>query len=137
MTLVGEASALIVRQNKHGPLTISDGKLDLTVPSFSVAGKEVSQGGSLIGSFAIASFLPQENRGVKVLPFLSLDADIDLPIDGIDFLNFFLNSAADLTVGGNGRLRSATSPMRRAPSPPAPTSRSRRSSSASTCRPIP
>lgn len=104
MTLVGEASALIVRQNKHGPLTISGGKLDLAVPSFSVAGKEVSQGGSLAGSFSIASFLPQENRGVKVLPFLSLDAEIDLPIDGIDFLNFFLNSAADLTVGGNGRL---------------------------------
>lgn len=104
MTLAGEASALIVRQNKHGPLTISDGRLDLDLPSFSVGGKEVSQGGSLTGSFAIASFLPQENRGVKVLPFLSLDADIDLPIDGIDFLNFFLNSAADLTVGGNGRL---------------------------------
>lgn len=105
MTLVGEASAQIVRQNKHGPLTITDGKLDLALPSFSVAGKEVSQGGSLTGTFAIASFLPQENRGVKVLPFLSLDADIDLPITGIDFLNFFLNSAADLTVGGNGRLK--------------------------------
>lgn len=104
MTLVGEASGLIVRQNKHGPLTISDGRLDLDLPSFSVAGKEVSQGGTLTGSFALASFLPQENRGVKVLPFLSLDADVDLPIEGIDFLNFFLNSAADLTVGGNGRL---------------------------------
>ena len=40
-----------------------------------------------------------------MLPFVSLDADIDLPIDGIDFLNFFLSSAADLTVGGNGRLK--------------------------------
>jgi hypothetical protein len=35
---------------------------------------------------------------------MSLDAHIDMPIEGIDFLNFFLNSAADLTVGGNGRL---------------------------------
>ena len=104
MTLVGDASAMIVRQNKHGPLVISDGKLDFAIASFSVAGKEVSQGGTFAGSFGIASFLPQENRGVKVLPFLSLDADIDLPIAAIDFLNFFLNSAADLTVGGSGRL---------------------------------
>lgn len=105
VTLVGEASALIVRQNKHGPLTISDGRLDVAIPSFLVAGKEVSKGGSLHGSFAVASVLPQEHRGVKILPFVSLDADIDLPIDGIDFLNFFFKSAADLTVGGNGRLK--------------------------------
>jgi hypothetical protein len=105
MTLVGEVSGLVVRQNKHGPLTLDNGRLDLSVQSFSVAGKEVSQGGSLAGRFSIASFLPQENRGVKVLPFLSLEADVDLPITGIDFLNFFLNSAADLTVGGNGRIK--------------------------------
>ena len=104
ITLVGDGSAMIVRQNKHGPLTITDGRLNFDIASFSVAGKEVSQGGSFAGSFSVASFLPQENRGVKVLPFVSLDADIDVPIAGIDFLNFLLKSAADLTVGGSGRL---------------------------------
>ena len=105
MTLTGDIAALITRQNRHGPLIISGGEMDLSVTSLSIAGRPVSQAGSLKGGFDVASFLPQDNRGMKLLAFLSLDADIDLPIDGIDFLNSFLTSVADMNVGGKGRLQ--------------------------------
>lgn len=104
MTLEGAASAFVERQNKHGPLTVSDGTLDLAVTSLYVAGRKVSDAGTLAGSFGLATFIPQENRGAKVLEFLEMDAQIDLPIDGLDFLNEFLNSVADMTVNGRGRL---------------------------------
>jgi hypothetical protein len=104
MTLEGDATAFVQRQNKHGPLTVSDGTLDLAVTSLYVAGLKVSDAGTLAGTFGIASFIPQENRGAKVLEFLEMDAQIDLPIDGLDFLNEFLNSVADMTVNGRGRL---------------------------------
>ncbi len=104
MTLEGTASAFVERQNKHGPLTVSDGQLDLDISSLTIAGKKVSDAGKLAGTFGIASFIPQENRGAKVLEFLEMDADIDLPMDGLDFLSTFLTAVADMTVNGRGRL---------------------------------
>jgi hypothetical protein len=105
MTLNGTAAALIERQNKHGPLTVRDGRVDLTVTALNVAGKDVADNGSLSGTFGFTSFIPQENRGVKILEYATMDADIDLPINGIDFLNTFLDSVADMSVGGRGRLK--------------------------------
>jgi len=105
MTLEGEAAAVVSRQNRHGPLAVTDGRIDLGVSSLSIAGKKVAESGSLAGSFGFESFVPQENRGAKILEHLKLDADIDLPIDGLDFLNSFLASVADMNVGGRGRLK--------------------------------
>ncbi len=105
MTVVGEAAATITRQNHNGPLTISDGSADLTVKSLSVAGREVSDNASIKGTFAFATFVPQENRGLNLLPFLSLDADIDVPVSGLDFLDFFFTKVADMNLSGNGGLK--------------------------------
>lgn len=105
MTLEGEASAFVERQNQHGPLEITDGNLDLRISSLFVAGRKVSDAGTLAGTFGFSSFIPQLNRGSKVLEFMHMDAEIDLPIDGLDFLNSFLNSVADMTVAGRGRLK--------------------------------
>ena len=105
MTLEGEAAAFIERQNKHGPLTVSDGTVDLKISSFAVAGEKVTDAGTVAGSFGITSFIPQENRGAKVLEFVQMDADIDLPLDGLDFLNAFLDTVADLTVDGRGQIK--------------------------------
>ena len=105
MTLAGEAAAVFSHQGRHGPLAISDGSLDLKVSSVSIAGQKVADSGSLAGTFGFESFVPQENRGGKIFEHLILDADIDLPIDGLDFLNTFLDKAADMTVGGRGSLK--------------------------------
>lgn len=104
MTLDGTASAFVVRQNRHGPLAISDGRIDVKIANLSIAGKKVSDTGTLVGDFAFQSFIPQDNRGAKILEHLTLNADVDLPIDGIDFLNNFLGSVADMSVGGKGHL---------------------------------
>ncbi len=105
MTLVGEAEATVTRQNLNGPLTISDGQADLAVKSFTIAGRQVSHDGSIKGTFDFATFLPQENRGLKLLAFVSLDADIDLPVEGLNFLDFYLRAVSGMKLGGNGTLK--------------------------------
>ncbi len=104
MTLEGDAAAFIERQNKHGPLTVSDGSADLRIVSLAVAGKSAPDAGTIAGSFGVASFIPQENRGAKVLEFVQLDAEIDLPFEGLDILNSFLSAVADITVDGRGHI---------------------------------
>jgi hypothetical protein len=104
-TLNGEASAYVVRQNLHGPLSIRDGSADLAIASLAIAGRNVLTGGAIRGSFGFAPFLPQENRRLDLLRFLSLDAAVDLPIESIDFLDFILATVADLKVSGRGSVK--------------------------------
>lgn len=105
MTLVGEASGAMRRQNRFGPLTISDGVMDATVKSLSFAGQKVADSGSLDGTFHVGPYLPQESRGFKLLAFLTLDAEIDLPVTNIDFLNVYLTRISGLKLGGNGLVK--------------------------------
>ena len=105
MTLVGEAGGTITKQNQNGPLSISDGRADAKLTSFTIAGRKVTDEGSINGSFDFATFLPQKNRGLKVLAFLTLDTDIDLPVEGLDFLDFFLSEVSNMKLAGNGGVR--------------------------------
>jgi hypothetical protein len=105
MTLVGEARGTIAKQNQNGPLTISDGQADAAVTSFTIAGRQVTDQGSVKGTFDFATYLPQANRGLKVLAFLSVDADLDLPVDGLDFLDFFLGEVSNMKLAGKGAVK--------------------------------
>lgn len=103
-TLDGDVSGTIIHQGRHGPLTVEGGDVDLAVKTLSVDGQQVSDSGSLKGTIDFASFIPYENRGLKTLAFMSADLDIDLPVDGLDFLNKYLNQSTNLSLGGTGAL---------------------------------
>ncbi len=104
-TLVGTGRATVVHQGKHGPLTVAGGEMDATVRSLTIAGEEVSKSGDVKGKFDIATFIPHQNRGLKSLAFVSLDADIDLPVAGLDSLNFYLGRVSGMNLGGDGALK--------------------------------
>lgn len=104
-TLDGEASGTIIHQSRHGPLTISDGEIDATVTTLTIDGQPVSHDGSVKGTVDMATFIPYENRGLKMLNFLSVDGEIDLPIDGLSFLDDYLDAGTGLTVRGKGGLK--------------------------------
>jgi len=103
-TLAGDLQVTVTQQTKHGPLTISDGRADVTVKELTVDGKQVSNGGTIKGTFDLGPFIPYKNRGLKALAFFSTDAEIELPIDRLDFLNVFFKPTTGVTVGGNGAL---------------------------------
>ncbi len=103
-TLAGMGRATIAHQGRHGPLTISGGSLDAAIKSLSVNGEQLSQTGAIKGTFDLATFLPQEHRGLKALAFLTTEADIDLPIANLDFMDSFLRVVSGMVVGGKGAL---------------------------------
>jgi len=105
LTLVGEVHGTITKQNQNGPLTISDGGADAALTSFTIADRQVTDEGSVKGTFDFTTFLPQEDRGLKVLAFLSLDADIDLPVESLDFLDVFLSEVSTMKLAGSGGVK--------------------------------
>lgn len=105
LSLDGDLGFLMTRQNRNGPLSLADGRLDAAVKSLNVDGRQIAETGTIKGTFDVATYLPQENRRLKVLPFLTMDLDIDLPVDEFDFLDFYLKTVSGLKLAGNGSLK--------------------------------
>jgi hypothetical protein len=105
LTLSGEGSAIVNRQLHAGPLTISDGQADATVESLTVNGQKISDKGAIKGTFAFAPVILQENRGLKKFAFLTTEADIDLPVERLDFLDFYLRRVTGMTLAGEGEIK--------------------------------
>lgn len=104
-TIGGTLAATIIHQGRHGPIEVKGGEADLTLTTLSVDGQQVSQKGSIKTALDFASFIPYENRGLKMLSFMALDADIDLPVDGLEFLNSYLKRSSGLSLSGSGGLK--------------------------------
>ncbi|MEP0321562.1 hypothetical protein [Bauldia litoralis] len=105
MTLDGDVRVTVARQNLNGPLTISNGDADVAIEGLTIAGQKVTDKGSIKGTFSTDTYMPQDNRGFKVLGFLTLDADIELPVNGLEFLDIYLKEVSGLNLGGNGGLK--------------------------------
>jgi len=103
-TLAGEGRARVMHRSGHGPLAIGDGHAKAVVKSLSVSGQQISERGSIEGTFEFASFVPYKNRGVKTLSFLSSEAAIELPLSRLDFLDFYLGKVGGMKLGGSGSV---------------------------------
>ncbi len=105
MTLAGDVRVIVDRQNLNGPLTVRDGAADVAVEGLTIAGQKVTDKGSIKGTFSTDTYMPQDNRGFKVLGFLTLDADVDLPVKDLAFLDIYLKTVSGLDLGGTGGLK--------------------------------
>ena len=105
MVLTGEASGVMSKQNRNGPLTISEGEMSAQLGLLEINGQKIASQGSVEGTFEVGPYLPQDNRGFKILQFMDLDADIELPVDSIRFLNAYLRDITGLKVGGKGEIK--------------------------------
>lgn len=105
MKLTGETAFSVTIANPNGPLTVSGGTADASVVSLIAAGIEVAKSGTVAGTYSIGPFLPQENTGPKFLGFLSVDADIDLPLGDAAFISYFIESVSGLKVRGGGGVK--------------------------------
>jgi len=101
--LQGELEADINFQTRGGPFSLENGELDIDIDSIVIDGdREVVRDGHLKGTLAFAPFVPKENRGLKVLEFLSLDADIRTETESLAFLNTYLEGFHGMDVSGRG-----------------------------------
>jgi hypothetical protein len=101
--LNGELEADIDFQTRGGPFSLNDGAVDINLDSIVINGdREVVRDGHLKGTLAFAPFVPRENKGLKALEFLSLDADIKTETESLAFLNLYLEGFHGMDVSGRG-----------------------------------
>ena len=103
--LKGELEADIDFQTRGGPFSLENGELDVDIGSIVINGdREVVRDGHIKGSLDFAPFVPKENKGIKALEFLSIDADLRTETDNLAFLNFYLQEFYGMKVAGRGNI---------------------------------
>lgn len=102
----GELRADLTFQTRGGPFSL-EGRFDqvklgaLTLNE----DREVISRGTVSGNVEFAPFIPRENRGAKLLGYLSTDANVGIELNSLEFLNLFLLSIEGMAVDGSGLVK--------------------------------
>lgn len=101
----GSASAELDYQTRGGPLRLAVWNARLQLHPATVNGTAtLFRGGQLNGMLAFAPFVPRENKGLRLLPHMDLDTEVDLDVGSLLFINLFTGNLGDLTIDGAGRV---------------------------------
>ena len=103
----GEGSALadLKIETRGGPFSMDVQDIDLRLaPAFLNSAVEVFHGGTVTGQLGFVPFVPRENKGIRMLPFLKLDAELDVEVAGLRFINLFTANLGDLVIDGAGHV---------------------------------
>ncbi len=104
--LPGEVRGSVRMDTKAGRLSLAGGALDLVLESLRIADQtHVTEGASLKGRIEIPPFTLSATRGLEFLRVGELDAQIDLPVQNLDFLVLLMPPAGAMELSGQGRLR--------------------------------
>jgi hypothetical protein len=103
--LNGELQADINFRTRGGPFSLNDGVVDVNIGSITINGdREVVRNGHIKGALTFSPFVPRENKGIKALEFLSIDADIKTETESLAFLNFYIEGFYGMEVAGRGNI---------------------------------
>jgi hypothetical protein len=102
----GSAVADLSIETRGGPFSLDIRQIDLNLgPAYVNTDAQLFGGGDLLGQLGFTPFVPRENRGLKMLPFLYLDADLDLALESLGFINLFTSNLGNLLISGAGRVQ--------------------------------
>jgi hypothetical protein len=101
----GELSGGLTFRTRGGPFSLDLDHLDLELePVYVSSDVEVLSGGTLRGELGFAPFVPRENKGAAILKYLHTDAQVDLAMNDLSFIDLFLLNVPGVTVNGIGRV---------------------------------
>ena len=104
-SLSGNLQTDLSYQSRGGPFSLSDGHADILFDSLLINNNlTLLRQGRFNGTVDFKPFVPSENRGLKSLTFLQVDADIGGQLDDLDFLSFYLNNLYGMNITGAGEL---------------------------------
>jgi hypothetical protein len=104
-TAEGKLSADLAFQTRGGPFSLTDSQLDLRLDTLYVSGdQEVFKTGVVKGEIGFAPFVPKDNKGTKLLDYLVADADINIDVNSLAFINLFTRNFKEMSVDGNGHV---------------------------------
>ena len=97
-----EADLDVVSRGGMFSLTVPD--IDIELGQHHTNGVEMFRRGELSGELAFAPFVPGENKGAKLLQFLLIDADIDIQVNSLAFVNLFTRNFKTMKMDGTGTV---------------------------------
>ena len=90
---------------RGGEFSMDGYHLDLELGETRLKGTEVLlSGGTVSGSLGFAPFVPRENKGLAMLPFVLVDSEVDVYMDSLRFLNLFTSNLGSLLIDGAGQV---------------------------------
>ena len=73
-------------------------------PHFINGDQEMFPAGQITGSMGFAPFNPRENKGLPMLNYLLVDADVNIDMNSLKFVKLFLLNFQGLDVDGTGQV---------------------------------
>jgi len=90
--------------SRGGLFSLTAPGIGLELGQHRINGAEIFRHGELSGELAFAPFVPKKNRGIKLLQYLLLDAEIDIQVNSLAFVNQLTRDFKDMTMGGTGQV---------------------------------
>jgi hypothetical protein len=105
-TLPGELRGSFSLDSQAGRVGLAGGALDLILESLQIADvQHVTDQASIRGRIEVPPFVISEATGIRALTIPGLDAQIDVPVQDLHFLNLLTGDLGGIELNGKGRLR--------------------------------
>jgi hypothetical protein len=101
----GELQLDLAFETRGGPFSMDATDLELKLdPAYLNGNVQVFNRGTVQGNVGFAPFVPRENKGVRMLPFLKLDTHLDLDVESLKFINLFTANLGEFFIDGAGEV---------------------------------
>ena len=105
-TASGSAAGNLYTETRRGAFWLDVERFDLNLgPAFLNGTAEAFHGGTASGSLGFAPLVRADNPGRRMLRFGYLDADLDLAVDNLDFINVLTGHLGNFSVNGAGQVQ--------------------------------
>ena len=103
-TATGSAFGNLYTETRRGAFWLDIEQFDLELgPALLNGAAETFHGGHAVGSLGFSPLIRAENPGRRMLRFAYLDADLDLNLESLDFINVLAGGLGNFSVSGAGQ----------------------------------
>ncbi|MDC0573411.1 hypothetical protein OAO91_08190 [Luminiphilus sp.] len=103
-TATGSAFGNLYTETRRGAFWLDIEQFDLELgPTLLNGAAETFHGGRAVGSLGFSPLVRAENPGRRMLRFAYLDADLDLNLESLDFINVLAGGLGNFNVNGAGQ----------------------------------
>ncbi|MEH6583365.1 MAG: hypothetical protein V7754_15620 [Halioglobus sp.] len=103
---IGSATADLSIETRGGPFSLDVRELGLELhPAYVNSDTKLYDSGVISGKLGFTPFVPRENKGLKMLPYVYMDTQLDLAVGSLGFINLFTSNLSNMVISGAGQVR--------------------------------
>lgn len=88
--------------SRGGLLSLSVPDINIELDPHSIKSRQIFQRGLVTGEMGLAPFVPRDNKGIKFLRYLIVDADVNINANDLSFIDLFTQKFKDMSFNGTG-----------------------------------